>query len=107
MKILVESGKLTPDSLATLLLRKTDWHDYDGIKWLLERGVDPGPSHALGEDGAAQRHPERQRSPIVKLLLNHGANPVGRRHTSGARLAAAPDIERRSRWRRGAVAAMC
>ena len=43
MKVLVESGKLTPESLAMILLRKTDWHDYDGIKWLLERGVDSGP----------------------------------------------------------------
>ena len=41
LKILVESGKLTGDSLAMILLRKTDWHDYDGIEWLLERGVDP------------------------------------------------------------------
>ena len=30
LKVLVESGKLTGDSLSTMLLRKHDWHDYDG-----------------------------------------------------------------------------
>src|SRR5213082_1713326 len=33
LKVLVESGRLNEDSLTTILLRKTDWHDYDGIKW--------------------------------------------------------------------------
>src|SRR4029077_942507 len=41
LKVLVESFKLTADSLATMLLRKTDWHDCDGLKYLLERGADP------------------------------------------------------------------
>jgi ankyrin repeat protein len=36
-----QSGKLNNESLATILLRKTDWHDYEGIQWLLEQGVDP------------------------------------------------------------------
>src|SRR5471030_2741468 len=48
LQILVESGKLTDASLATILLRKTDWHDYDGIKWLLERGVAPNYSTRWG-----------------------------------------------------------
>src|SRR5207247_999178 len=38
LKVLVESGKLNADSLGMMLLRKTDWHDYAGIKWLLARG---------------------------------------------------------------------
>ena len=37
----MESGKLTVDSLTTMLLRKADWHDYEGIKYLLEHGADP------------------------------------------------------------------
>jgi hypothetical protein len=32
LKILVESGKLNDESLTTILLRKTDWHDYEGIR---------------------------------------------------------------------------
>src|SRR5947207_613071 len=41
LEVLVESGKLTDDSLATMLLRKADWHDYQGLKFLLEHGADP------------------------------------------------------------------
>ena len=41
LKVLVESGRLTADSLATMLLRKADWHDYDGLEYLLEHGADP------------------------------------------------------------------
>src|SRR6266699_1223676 len=41
LKILVESGKLSDDTLATMLLRKADWHDYEGIVYLLEHGADP------------------------------------------------------------------
>src|ERR1700694_4717505 len=49
LKVLVESGKLTDDSIATILLRKTDWHDYEGIKWLLEQGVDPNRTGQWGK----------------------------------------------------------
>src|SRR5881392_1830719 len=41
LEVLVESGKLNADSLATILLRKADWHDREGIRWLLEHGADP------------------------------------------------------------------
>src|SRR5205823_7106471 len=32
LKVLVQSGKLNAESLGTILLRKTDWHDDDAIK---------------------------------------------------------------------------
>jgi len=32
MKALVETGKLTADSLALMLIRKHDWHDYAGVQ---------------------------------------------------------------------------
>src|SRR5580700_1006149 len=41
LKALVESGTLTADSLTTMLLRKSDWHDYDGLTYLLDHGADP------------------------------------------------------------------
>ena len=41
LKVLVESGKLNADSLTTMLLRKADIHDYEGMKYLLEHGADP------------------------------------------------------------------
>ncbi|HEY6373300.1 MAG TPA: ankyrin repeat domain-containing protein, partial [Candidatus Sulfotelmatobacter sp.] len=41
LQVLVESGKLTPDSLTTMLLRKADFHDQAGIKYLHDHGADP------------------------------------------------------------------
>jgi len=76
LKALVESGKLIPESLATMLLRKHDWHDYDGIKWLLEHGADPNritrwrrsPIHqAVQRDNALE---------IFELSLDHRADPT-------------------------------
>ena len=75
---LVESGRLTADSLATLLLRKCDWHDVDGIRWLLERGADATREtrwnasvlhHALSRDNDLE---------IIQLLLDHRADPFRR-----------------------------
>lgn len=76
LKVLVESGKLTADSLTTMLLRKHDWHDYDGVQWLLEHGADPNrmtgwgwtPFHqALRRDNAIE---------IIDVSLDHGADPA-------------------------------
>jgi len=76
LKILVESGKLNDTSLTTLLLRKTDWHDYEGIKWLLGHGSDPNRAthwrrtafhHALLRDNSIS---------IIEALLDHGADPM-------------------------------
>ena len=73
--VLVESGKLTQDSLGMMLARKFNWHDDDGVHWLLERGADPNwplwgsrPLHwAL-----------RQGTPIhyFEWRLDHGADPL-------------------------------
>jgi ankyrin repeat protein len=76
LKVLVRSGKLNEDSLTTILLRKTDWHDYEGIKWLLEQGVNPNqttrwgrmaPHHAVQRDNSIK---------IIEVLLDHGADPT-------------------------------
>ena len=76
LKILVESGKLTDASLATILLRKTDWHDYDGIKWLLERGVAPNYSTRWGKTALHNAVLSDNDLAIVELLLAHGADPL-------------------------------
>lgn len=76
MHALVESGRCTPETLATMLLRKCDWHDVRGVRWLLEHGADVTletrwtPSilqHALGRDDDLE---------IIQLLLDHGADPA-------------------------------
>jgi hypothetical protein len=76
LKLLVETGKLTDESLSLVLIRKHDWHDYEGVRWLLEHGVDPNRDrwrgfraihHALTRDNDLR---------IIELLLDHGADPT-------------------------------
>src|SRR5881628_2231964 len=76
LKALVESGKLNDDSLATMLLRKADWHDYEGIQFLLAHGADPNRMtgwrltalhQALRRDNAVEN---------IEAMLDHGADPT-------------------------------
>ena len=88
---LVETGRLTDGSLATILIRKTDWHDYTALKWLLERGVHPD---LQGRWGRTALHNAIQRDnalEIVDLLLDHGADP---RIVAGGRTAIATAARR-------------
>ena len=72
---LLESGKLNSASMSTLLLRKADWHDTEGIRLVLEHGADPnartiwdntGLHHALRRDNALAN---------ITLMLDHGGDP--------------------------------
>lgn len=74
--ILLESGKLNEDSLATLLLRKTDWHDIDGIKLLLDNGVNPNRMTQWGKTALHNAVLSDNGIEIIELLLDHGANPL-------------------------------
>ncbi|HEV8316093.1 MAG TPA: ankyrin repeat domain-containing protein [Vicinamibacterales bacterium] len=76
MRLLVETGALTDDNLALMLLRKHDWHDYDGVEWLLDHGIDVNRKsdrwrrplhHAISRDNAL---------PLIELLLDRGADPM-------------------------------
>jgi|SRR5580704_5191751 len=76
LKVLVESGKLSEPNLAMMLVRKTDWHDYEGIKWMLECGVDPNsrvPSASTALHHAVLRDNSTK---VFELLLDHGADPT-------------------------------
>src|SRR2546426_1362991 len=76
LKVLVESGKLTEDTLATMLLRKADWHDYEGIQYLLEKGADPNRMtywHLSALHQALRRDNDLEN---IEALLDHGANPL-------------------------------
>lgn len=76
LTLLLDTGRLTPESLSLMLLRKHDWHDRDGVRLLLERGVELNRAyfrgilplhHAIQRDNALE---------IVTLLLDHGADPA-------------------------------
>jgi ankyrin repeat protein len=41
LRILLESGRFNARSLATLLVRKANWHDIEGLRSALELGADP------------------------------------------------------------------
>jgi ankyrin repeat protein len=83
LKILVESGRLTEDSLATMLLRKADWHDYEGIQFLLEKGADPNRMthwHLTALHQALRRDNDLQH---IEEMLDHGADPMLRNRRDG------------------------
>src|SRR5262249_28547607 len=69
------SGKLSDDSLTVILLRKTDWHDYDAMKWLLERGADPNRTGRFGKTALHNAVLSDNSLPIIEALLDHGADP--------------------------------
>jgi ankyrin repeat protein len=76
MILLVESGRLSDESLTTLLIRKHDWHDYEGVKWLLEHALDP---NRISHWGFPALHHALHRDndlPLIALLLDHGADPA-------------------------------
>jgi ankyrin repeat protein len=75
LKVLVESGKMRPDLLAGMLLRKADWHDYDGMKYLLEHGADPNLMTMWGYTALHQAVRRDNRIELIDLMLNHGADP--------------------------------
>lgn len=104
MKILVESGKLNEASTTTLLLRKTDWHDLEGIKWLLEHGANPNRTTRWGRTAFQHAVLRDNRSEIIEALLEHGADPTlvaglpdMARHTEGPAMSGVAMAARRGR----------
>src|SRR5438477_2626712 len=76
MQLLVETGKLTDENLSLMLIRKLDWHDFEGVQWLLRHGARPDRPrwrgfaplhHALARDNSLD---------IIMQLLEHGADPA-------------------------------
>jgi len=76
LKVLVKSGKLNDDSLATMLLRKADWHDYAGVKSLLENGADPNRKTRWGKTAIHQAVLRDNDIKIIEMLLEHHADPT-------------------------------
>ncbi len=77
LKAIVKTGKVTDENLSLMLIRKHDWHDYEGVKYLLEHGA--SPKH-IRKRGWHPLHHALERDndlPIIELLLDHGADPAG------------------------------
>jgi ankyrin repeat protein len=91
LKVLVDTGKLTADSLATMLLRKADWHDSDGIKFLLEHGADPNLMTHWGFTALHQALRRDNALANIEAMLEHGADTTSvtrQDHRSAAEIAA-------------------
>ncbi|HXO39111.1 MAG TPA: ankyrin repeat domain-containing protein [Candidatus Acidoferrum sp.] len=83
VRALVESGKLSAESLTTMLLRKADMHDYEGMKYLLEHGADP---NRMTRWKFTTLHQALRRDNDIKnieLMLEHGADPLLKNELDG------------------------
>jgi ankyrin repeat protein len=75
-KILLESGKLNPASIATMLLRKCDWHDEHGLQLILQHGADPNAMTIWGHTALHQSLRRDNGLIMIEMLLNHGGEPA-------------------------------
>ncbi|HSR14894.1 MAG TPA: ankyrin repeat domain-containing protein [Gemmatimonadales bacterium] len=76
VRVLAESGRLTPDSFATMLLRSADWHHLDGVRLLLDHGADPNRMTRWGRTALQQAVLRDNDLAIVEAMLDHGADPT-------------------------------
>ncbi len=75
LRVLLESGRLTADSLAIILLRKADWHDLEGMRLMLDNGADPNRL-TLWRYTALHQSLRRDNSiEMIELLVARGGNP--------------------------------
>jgi ankyrin repeat protein len=75
LRILVESGQLNAQSLETMLLRKADWHDTEGIKYLLEHGADPNRMSRWSNTAMHQALRRDNALENIEAFLDAGADP--------------------------------
>jgi ankyrin repeat protein len=76
LKLLVESGKINRMSMTTMLHRKLDWHDYDGVAWLLAHGADPNEMSYWAKRALHKSLERDNPLRMVELLLESGADPL-------------------------------
>lgn len=89
MKVLVDSGKVCEEYLTMMLIRKHDWHDYEGAKYLLQHGANPNGSRKRGWYPLHHALKRINGPDMFELLLDHHADPyiVGESLTGVARAA--------------------
>jgi ankyrin repeat protein len=67
---------LSRDSLATMLLRKADWHDLQGVEQLLRHGVDPNHPGRWPHSPFVQALKRDNELAIVEALFDAGGDPT-------------------------------
>ena len=95
MALVVETGKLTPANLALMLVRKADWHDIDGARFLLGHGA--SPNERWGRHGLSALHHGIERdsaAEMISLMLDHGGDALTEQEGMSA-------VERAARRGRG------
>jgi ankyrin repeat protein len=76
MQAVVESGRLSDAGLTTMLHRKLDWTDLEGVRWLLEHGVDPNALSGWGDRALHHSLARDNALPLLEALLDFGADPT-------------------------------
>lgn len=80
MKALVETGKLTKENLSMMLIRKIDWHDKDGLQYMLQHGADPNGEKKRGWFSLHHALKRANELSLIELLLEYGADPLLESH---------------------------
>ena len=76
MQAVVESDRLGDGALTTMLHRKLDWTDLQGLRWLLDHGADPNNVSAWGERALHHSLARDNTLPFIDALLEAGADPA-------------------------------
>jgi ankyrin repeat protein len=100
LALVVETGKLTSANLALMLVRKADWHDIDGTRFLLGHGA--SPNERWGRNGLSALHHGIERdnaAEMIALMLDHGGDPLTEQEGMSA-------VERAARRGRGDLLAL-
>ncbi|MBV9183171.1 MAG: ankyrin repeat domain-containing protein [Acidobacteria bacterium] len=75
LQVLLDSGRLSGSSLATVAARKCDWHDDKGLKLVLDHGVDPN-FRTVWKFTPFQQSIRRDNGLVmIEALLDRGADP--------------------------------
>jgi ankyrin repeat protein len=76
LKILLESGRLDERSKSTLLLRKCDWHDAEGLRLVLDQTGNLNRMETWGKTALHQAVLRDNSLEMIELLIDHGADPA-------------------------------
>lgn len=75
LRALIDTGRLSADDLASMLLRKADWHDVAGARLLLERGASPNHATRWGRTALHQAILRNNPLAMVQTMLEYGGDP--------------------------------